>query len=199
MTILLQINTSMQETASQSSNLADKVSEKLLTKFADMRRIKRDLGKHPVPHLDHDTFQTFLDPDTAVTSAQKAGLARSDILISELKDAQILVLGVPMYNLMIPSTLKSWIDHVTRAGQTFAFTEDGPLGLLKDKKAYIVIAQGGNFLGTSDDLATAYLRSAFGFMGIVDLEFIYVQGLAMGDEARKTGLHAASQAIRALI
>ncbi|MCG8509893.1 MAG: NAD(P)H-dependent oxidoreductase [Rhodospirillales bacterium] len=155
------------------------------------RHIKRDLSEDAIPHLDHGTFQTFLDPAAALTPAQKTGLALSDTLVAELKEADLLVLGAPMYNLMVPSTLKSWIDHVSRVGQTFQFTEAGPVGLLKGKKAYVAIAQGGKFLGTPADLETGYLRMVLGLMGIKDIDFIHAEGLALGPEAAAAGLEAA--------
>ncbi len=198
MKTLLQINTSMLETDSQSSQLSDKMAENLLSRFAGMRHIKRELSKDPIPHLEHSLFQCFYDPSAAVTPAQQAALALSDTLVSELKEADFIVLGAPMYNLMIPSTLKSWIDYVTRAGQTFQFTETGPIGLLEGKKCYVAITQGGSFLGTAHDLATAYLKSALGLMGITDIEFIYAKGLAMGPQAAEAGLSKANQKIAEL-
>lgn len=198
MNALLQINAGMQGSTSQSSRLADKMVEVLLARMPGTKHIKRDLSVDVVPHLDHGTFQTFFDPAAAVTPMQKAGLALSDTLIAELKEADTLVLGAPMYNLMIPSTLKSWIDYVSRAGQTFQFTEVGPVGLLKNIKAYVALAQGGKFLGTPADLETEYLRMVLGFLGIADIEFIYAEGLAMGSQAVESGLAVAHGKIRSL-
>lgn len=195
---LLQINAGLRGSSSQSSQLADKLAAALLSKAPGTKHIKRDLSKDPIPHLDHGTFQTFFDPDAAVTPTQKVGLSLSDTLIAELKEADTLVFGAPMYNLNVPSTLKSWIDYVSRAGQTFSFTETGPVGLLEGKKAYIVVAQGGKFLGTSADLQTGYLKMVLGLIGIVDVEFIYAQGLAMGPQAAEAGLQIAYRKIRDL-
>ena len=105
MKTLLQINAGLQGADSQSSRLADRLADALLAKAPGAKHIKRDLSQDPVPHLDHGTFQTFFDPGAAVTPAQKAGLSLSDTLIAELKEADTLVLGAPMYNLNIPSTL----------------------------------------------------------------------------------------------
>lgn len=198
MKTLLQINAGIQGASSQSSRLADKMADALLAEMPSMKHIKRDLSTNPIPHLDHGTFQTFFDSNAAVNPAQKAGLALSDTLITELKKADILVLGAPMYNLMIPSTLKSWIDFVSRAGQTFQFTESGPVGILKGKKAYIVVAQGGQFLGTPADLATGYLKMVLALIGITDIEFIYAGGLAMGPQAVEAGLKEAYSKISEL-
>lgn len=198
MKTLLQINAGLQGSASQSSILADKMAQTLLAQAPSKKHIRRDLSSDTIPHLDHGTFQTFFDPTVAVTSAQKAGLAMSDTLIGELKEADTLVLGAPMYNLMVPSTLKSWIDHVIRAGETFAFSEEGPTGLITGVKAYVVIAQGGHFLGTEGDLETRYIKMALGLMGILDIEFIYAQGLALGPHAAKAGLQEAHSKIGSL-
>ncbi len=191
MKTLLQINSGMQGLSSQSSILADKMADALLAQTPGIKHIKRDLSKEAIPHLNHGTFQTFFEPATAVTPTLKAGLALSDKLIAELKEADTLVLGAPMYNLMIPSTLKSWIDHITRASETFQFSEAGPVGLLNDKKVYIIITQGGKFLGTQADLVTEYLKMALGMMGITNIEFIYAQGLAMGSQSAEVGLKEA--------
>ncbi|WP_057462397.1 NAD(P)H-dependent oxidoreductase [Pseudovibrio sp. POLY-S9] len=195
MKTLLQINASMQEQDAQSSQLSNTMADALLSRFVGMRHIKRDFSKDPIPHLDHSIFQSFYDPMAAQTPAQQAGLALSHTLILELKEADFIVLGVPMYNLMIPSTLKAWIDYVTRAGQTFQFTESGPIGLLEGKKCYISVTQGGNFLGTPNDLITPYLKAALGLIGITEIEFIYANGLAMGPQAAEAGLSEAHKQI----
>lgn len=196
MKTLLQINAGLQGPGSRSSQLADKLAGALLSKAPHAKHVKRDLSTDPIPHLDHGTFQTFFDADAAVTPSQKAGLALSDTLIGELKAADVLVIGAPMYNLSVPSTLKSWIDYVSRAGETFRFTDSGPVGLLDGKKAYIAIAQGGSFLGTPADLQTGYLKMVLGLIGIVDIEFIYAQGLAMGPQVEEAGLQSAYARIR---
>ncbi|WP_109315408.1 FMN-dependent NADH-azoreductase [Pseudovibrio ascidiaceicola] len=195
MKTLLQINASMQKQEAQSSKLSDAMTNALLSKFTGMRHIKRDLSKDPIPHLDQGLFQSFHDPKAAGTPAQQAGLALSDTLVSELIEADFIVLGVPMYNLMIPSTLKAWIDFVTRARQTFKYTERGPVGLLEGKKCYIAMTQGGSFLGTTNDLVTAYLKVALGLIGITDIEFIYAQGLALGPQAAEAGISEAHKKI----
>ncbi|POF32096.1 FMN-dependent NADH-azoreductase [Roseibium marinum] len=195
MNTLLQINSGLKGPKSHSSRLAASLSRALLSTHPGAKLIRRDLSEKPIPHLDHATFRTFLDPGTAMTPDQKAGLARSDALIAELKEADVLVIGAPMYNFMVPSTLKSWIDHVVRAGETFQFTEAGPAGLLKDKEAYVAIAQGGKFLGTPQDLETGFLKMVLNLMGISKIKFVYAEGLAMGDEMAAAGLAAAQRTI----
>jgi FMN-dependent NADH-azoreductase len=192
---LLQINASLQGELSESTKLADRIVATLLENELDAKHTKRDLSAFPIPHLDQGTFETFAGPEAFLTPAQKTGLALSDALIKELKEADILVLAAPMYNLMIPSTLKSWIDHVSRAGETFRFGEAGPVGLLEGTTAYVAITQGGRFLGTSADLQTSYLKMILGLMGISEIEFVYAQGLALGPQAAAKGLQEAHEKI----
>ena len=188
MATLLQINSGMRGGASHSSTLADALSVKLLKGYQEAVYIRRDLAEDPVPHLTQDVFQAF---DSAVGDPSgdlQNEPALSDRLVEELIRADCLVLGVPMYNLGIPSTLKAWLDHVVRAGKTFQYSDTGPVGLLRAKQVYVLAAQGGDFLGTAEDLLTAYLRQVLGLMGLQDIQFIYARQLAMGDEACEQGL-----------
>ncbi|MES0882832.1 FMN-dependent NADH-azoreductase [Roseibium sp. SCP14] len=198
MLTLLQINTGIHGPASMSSILADEIAEAFSNRFSGTNHIKRDLGEDPIPHLDQATFESFSNPVSANVSAFPDELALSDKLISELKQADVLLIGAPMYNFMIPSTLKAWIDNVARAGETFRFSETGPVGLLSGKRAILVIAQGGEFLGTPADLQTGYLRMALGLMGITEIEFVYAMGLAMGPDKAEAGLEVARKKIAEL-
>lgn len=196
MLTLLQINAGLRGSASTSSVLADEVATAITNRFSGTTHIKRELCKNPIPHLDEATFEGFSNSGAVTTTSD--GLALSDKLISELKQADMLLIGAPMYNFMVPSTLKAWIDHVARAGETFRFSETGPVGLLTGKSAIVVIAQGGEFLGTSADLQTGYLKMALGHMGITEIEFIHAMGLAMGPDKAKAGLTNARQKIAGL-
>ena len=199
MKTLLQINSGMHGPASRSSKLADEVARGLLSTQPGMNLVKRDLSLAPIPHLDRATFLGFSDPATEGLLPQNAGLKISDELIAELKKADVLVIGAPMYNFTIPSTLKSWIDHVTRAGLTFRFTNEGPVGLLSGIRAIVAIAQGGDFLGTTKDFMTGYLEMALGHLGITDIEFVYAKGLALGEEAARSGMAAAQSTIDSIV
>ncbi|MEM9631045.1 MAG: NAD(P)H-dependent oxidoreductase [Pseudomonadota bacterium] len=196
MLTLLQINAGLHGPKSTSSILADEVAATISGRFSGVNHIKRDLCENPIPHLDQATFQGFSGP---VVTAASDGLALSDQLISELKQADVLLIGAPMYNFMVPSTLKAWIDHVARAGETFRFSETGPVGLLTEKRAIVVIAQGGEFLGTPADLQTDYLKMALGHMGITEIEFVYAMGMAMGPDKAKAGFKAARKKIASLL
>ncbi|HZX33654.1 MAG TPA: NAD(P)H-dependent oxidoreductase, partial [Rhodocyclaceae bacterium] len=158
----------------------------------------RDLAKDPVPHLDAERFMAFLAKPDERTPGQKAVADFSDALVEEVKAANVIVLGVPMYNFGIPSTLKAYFDHIARAGVTFRYTATGPEGLLKGKKVYVFAARGGMYAGTPKDSQTAYVRDFLGFLGITDVEFVYAEGLNMGEESKQTALSNAKQRLEEL-
>lgn len=159
----------------------------------DAKVVERDLAGNPLPHLDMTTFSGFMTPEDARNEAQAAGVALSDTLIGELKAADTLLISVPMYNLGIPSTLKAWIDHVARAGQTFQYTEEGPKGLLTDTKAVVVLTRGGQYKDTAFDVQVPYIKLFLGFVGITDVEFIFAEGIAMGEEAKESAVLTAKE------
>jgi len=195
MKTLLQINTSLFSDQGQSSQLANQYVEKWRAANSDGRVIVRDLATQPVPHLTAERFQAFLaDPQTR-TAEQAAHVAESDAYVEELQAADVLVIGLPMYNFGVPSTLKAWIDHVARAGHTFKYTENGPVGLLSDRKTVLFAARGGQYRGTPQDTQTGYVSTFLNFLGIHDIEFVYAEGLAMGDNAREQALQGASKTI----
>jgi FMN-dependent NADH-azoreductase len=153
----------------------------------------RDLALQPVPHLDANLLGGWMTPAEQQSEAEQAALARSNALTDELLAADLLVLAAPMYNFGIPSTLKAWLDHVLRAGVTFKYTENGPVGLLHGKRAVVLTARGGVYAGTALDHQEPYLRQALAFVGITDVTFINAEGLAMGNGAAEQGLAKASQ------
>jgi FMN-dependent NADH-azoreductase len=156
----------------------------------------RDLAKHPVPHLDGERFGAFIAAPGARTPAQQAVVDYSDALIAELKAADTLVIGVPMYNFGIPSTLKAYFDHIARAGVTFKYTDKGAVGLLTGKKAYLVMARGG-FYGDAH-AHTTYVRDFLAFLGITDVECVYAEGMAISPAAKNAGLAKARAQIERL-
>jgi len=197
MSTLLQVQSSMFESGGQSSRLAAEF-------VAEWRRdpggavIVRDLGREPVPHLTAERFQAFLAKPGERTAEQQAVAAYSDALIDELRRADVIVLGLPMYNFGVPSTLKAYFDHIARAGETFRYTETGPVGLLRGKKAYVFAARGGLYAGTPRDTQTGYVRDFLNFLGIEDVEFIYAEGLAMGDAPKAEALARAQREIQSI-
>ena len=150
--------------------------------------VVRDLALEQVPHLDATLLGGWMTPAEQQSDAEKAALLRSNTLTDELLAADVLVLAAPMYNFAIPSTLKSWLDHVLRAGVTFKYTETGPQGMLTGKRAYVLTARGGIYVGSALDHQEPYLRQALGFIGIHEVSFIHAEGLNMGEGFAQKGL-----------
>ena len=198
MKTLLQIQTSMFSSGGESSRLAAQFVAQWRKANPAGRVIVRDIGRDPVPHLTAERFQSFLAQADARTAEQHAVAGYSDTLIDELRQADVIVLGLPMYNFGVPSTLKAYFDHVARSGVTFRYTEKGPQGLLTGKKAYVFATRGGLYVGTPLDTQTSYVRDFLRFLGIDDVEFVYAEGLAMGDAAKSEALAKAGRAIQSL-
>lgn len=197
MKTVLQIEASMFGEHGQSSQLAAALA-KVLVQPGD-RLIERHLARDPVPHLTAQRFAAFTTTWSERTAEQREVVAYSDELISELRAADVIVLGLPMYNFGIPSTLKAYFDHVARVGETFRYTNTGPEGLLTGKKAFVLAARGGHYQGTPADTETPYVRQFLGFLGIRDVEFIYAEGLAIGAEHKVKALDAANANIARLV
>ena len=192
---LLQIQTSLFSNDGQSSRLARDFVSAWQAGNPDGHATVRDLAAQPVPHLTAERFGAFLAKPDVRTVAQQRVVSESDALIEELRRADTIVIGLPMYNFGIPSTLKAYFDHIARAGVTFRYTEKGAEGLLKGKKAYVFATRGGLYAGTALDTQTAYVRDFLRFVGIDDVQFVYAEGLAMGEARRDTALAKAGAEI----
>ncbi|KIF81497.1 FMN-dependent NADH-azoreductase [Noviherbaspirillum autotrophicum] len=198
MTTLLQINASLFSNNGQSSRLSEQFVGGWRAANPQGKVVVRDLAAAPVPHLDAQRFGALLAKPEERSAQQQAVVDFSDQLIDELRHADVIALGLPMYNFGVPSTLKAYFDHVARAGVTFKYTETGPVGLLNGKKAYVFAARGGQYAGTALDTQTGYVRDFLRFIGISDVEFVYAEGLNMGEESKRSALDAASASIRQL-
>ena len=205
MTTILQINSSLHGEDAQSSRLAREFVQafqatngKGTHPAPDTRVLVRDLAREPVPHLTEERYKAFTTPATERTPGQQQAVAESDRLITELGAADVVVIGLPMYNFGVPSTLKAYFDHIARAGVTFRYTAEGPEGLLKGKKAYVFATRGGRHAGTPSDLQTAYVRQFLGFVGIRDVVFVYAEGMALGAAQRDAAVADASARIEDL-
>jgi FMN-dependent NADH-azoreductase len=196
MTTILQINSSLHGDAAQSSRLASEFVAALVgsrdrqgsTSPTGSPIIARDLSATPVPHLTAERLAALSTAAAERTLDQQRIVSESDELIDELKRADVIVIGLPMYNFGVPSTLKAYFDHVARAGVTFRYTAEGPVGLLTGKRAYVFATRGGRYAGTAADLQTAYVRQFLGFLGIRDVEFVYAEGLALGADERRAAV-----------
>ncbi|WP_420473521.1 FMN-dependent NADH-azoreductase [Noviherbaspirillum sp. ST9] len=198
MKTLLQLNSSLFSGNGQSSHLSNEFVAAWRDANPDGKVITRDLAANPVPHLDGQRFGAFLAKPEDRTAQQQAVVDFSDALIDELRNADVIALGLPMYNFGVPSTLKAYFDHIARSGVTFRYTENGPVGLLTGKKVYVFAARGGMYQGTSMDTQTSYVRDFLRFIGLSDVEFVYAEGLAMGEESKQAGLAKAENVIRQL-
>lgn len=174
---VLNIQASVRHDGSVTRQLSDKV----LTEIGADQIIKRDLAEG-LPLLDVAWMGANFTPADDRTRAQLEALTLSDSLINEIKAADTLVIGAPVYNFAVPAVLKAWIDQVCRVGVTFKYTPDGPVGLLSGKRAIIVIASGGTPVGSEIDYASGYLKHIMGFIGITDVTVIAAD--ALGNDAK---------------
>jgi FMN-dependent NADH-azoreductase len=193
MSKVLVLNSSALGGASVSSQLVQDVLAELRARDPRLIVTVRDLGANPIPHLNFDSA-TALRGAAPGNEAQATAQELSDTLIAELKAADTIVIGAPMYNFGIPSTLKAWFDYVLRAGITFRYTEAGPVGLLEGKRAIVIESRGGYYSEGATkvlDSQEPHLKTLLGFVGIKDTTFIRVEKLAFGPEARQQALDGA--------
>lgn len=186
---ILRVDASMNRHNSTSRMLAQKLSERLARQY-DAQVIVRDLADG-IPFIDTDWIDAnFTDPQERSPRQQQA-LAVSDTLVHELRQADQLIIGVPIYNFGAPAAFKAWIDQIARARETFRYSERGPEGLLSMDKAWLIVSSGGTRIGSSMDHVTAYTKMLFGFLGITDMEVIPCEGLMTeGEEVLDQALKA---------
>ena len=177
---ILELNASGQHSGSVSRMLSAEAVRALEERYADTAIVRRDLAAGIGFVDDAWIGGAFASGDAGAPP----GLAESDALVAELKAADVLVIGTPIYNFAIPAALKAWLDQVARPRVTFRYTDDGTVGLLDGKTAYVIVASGGVPVGSPVDFATPYLRHMLGFLGISDVEFSAADSLlSRGDEA----------------
>lgn len=183
---ILNIVTSIKGEASFSNKLSNAILDKLKAEYNQIEVETLDLSKTPLPYLSELDISAFYTPAEQQTEAQKETLKYSDKATNEVLNADIIVIGVPLYNFGIPAVLKGWIDQVARAGKTFSYDENGPKGLLTNKKVFLSIASGAIFSDgpyKSYDFSEPYLRAVLGFLGITDVTTFRVEGTAIPDFA----------------
>lgn len=181
-------------------------SSKLSAMYVDGLKAKQEvsvehlsLASAELGHLTGEEMGAWMTAPEARTEEQNALAAISDNIVEAVQKADEIVLGVPMYNFGIPSSLKAWIDRVARAGITFKYTETGPVGLLSDKTVTVLAARGGMYQGTPKDTQTPYLKDFFAFVGLTDVRFVYAEGLAMGEESANAAFTSAQEKINELV
>lgn len=190
MNTLLQIHSSLHSEAGESTHLSDRFAAHWSNLNPGGKVVTHDLAKNPLPHLTAERFAAWRTPVAQRTLAQRRHVFESDLLIAELRDADVLAISAPMYNFGIPSTLKAWFDHVARAGETFRYTANGPEGLLTGKRAVVFTTRGGQYAASGADTLVPYLKQMLGFLGIGEVEVVYAEGLAM-EAIRQDNLGAA--------
>lgn len=197
MSTVLVLNSSVLGEASASRRLVATAVAALRQADPSIQVIDRDLASDPIPHLGADAAAAIRGAEPA-NAVQAAARTLSDTLLKEVQKAGTLVIGAPMYNFGISSTLKSWFDHILRAGVSFRYGEAGPEGLLTGKRAIVILSRGGLYSegpASAMDSQQPHLRTLLGFVGITDVTFVLAQKLAFGPDARQASLQAASDQI----
>ncbi len=179
-----------------SSQLGRTLVEKLKQTTAGTKIKSRHFAAEPVPHFDGSVLNALMTEPSQRSEEQKSKVAYADQQISDVQWADTLVIGMPMYNFSVPSMLKSWFDFIARAGVTFRYTDQGPVGLLEGKKAYVIATRGGIYKDTPADSQTPFVETFLNFIGIKDIEFIYAEGLNMGDSNKQKAIEQAENQIQ---
>jgi FMN-dependent NADH-azoreductase len=183
---LLHIDSSISGEASASRQLSSAITAEFARRVRNLEVVHRDLDADPIPHLHSGTLAETL------TGGE---------LLEEFLDADVVVIGAPMYNFGVPSQLKAWFDRIVIAGKTFRYTEAGPEGLAGGKRVVIASSRGGLYGpdGSPNDFQETYLRAVLGFIGVTDIEFVRAEGLAYGPDQRAAALSAANDSVGAAV
>lgn len=179
---VLHIISSPRSESSVSKKLGNAVVEKITAKYPGSVFKKRDLTNPLFPHLEENHINAFFTPAENRTSEQLESVKLSDTVIAELQEADIIIIEAPLYNFSITSTLKSWLDHIARAGVTFRYNENGPEGMIKNKKVYLAFSSGGIYSEgerQAYDFVVPYLQKTLGFLGMTDISVVRAEGLSV--------------------
>ena len=191
---LLRIDASMRKSGSYSRKLGDRLIEQLQTQQPH-GLTERDLADG-VPHINEAWINANFTDVSERSTQQRSVLSYSDVLVSELESADVVVIGLPIYNFGVPAAFKAWIDQIVRAKRTFRYGKNGPEGLLENTKAYIILSSGGTQLGSDIDFVSGYIRHVLGFIGIDDVTFINSSSIGRDEEKVLTNAHIAIDGIR---
>jgi len=200
---LLFVSSSLFGDGSQSRLIASEFIDRWRQSHPRTTVVERELTAERIPHLSLAALAASMTPADTRSPAEHQAAALADALIEEVEAADVIVLAAPMYNFSIPSTLKAWIDHITRAGRTFRYGAAGAEGPLKGRKVFIITGRGGIYSDNSPakgmDFQAPYLRAMLGFLGLDDVTFIHVEGLKISPEAAASGIERARKAIGDLL
>lgn len=197
-THVLRLDSSVFGEQGASTRLNGALVEALRQRHGDLQVTRRDLAADPLPHVGADVLTALATAAQRRSPDQQRMVELADSLILEVRRADVLVIAAPMYNFGIPSTLKTWMAYIARAGETFHYTADGPVGHLQGKKVYVVSSRGGLHRDQPSDGVVPLLRAFFHLLGITDLDLIYAEGLNLGEVERQRGLAAANAQIARL-
>jgi len=186
---ILKINSSSNKLTSVSREFADKVVDQLVKENSSASVIERDVAYSNIPFVDEQIIDA-LSAQGERSKEQQQALKLSDELVDELIAADIIVLGAPMYNFCVPASLKAYFDLIARAGRTFKYTDNGPVGLVSGKKAYAVISTGGIELGSDDDFSSKYIKQFLAFIGITDVTLVALDQLMFKAEEKMQNAEA---------
>lgn len=192
---VLFVKSSVSGDAGQSSQLLAHFAAQLPS---SVKQQTIDVSQTPLPHLAMAEMGAWMTADSERSAEQQAAAALSDTAISAVTSADVIVVAVPMYNFAVPSQLKAWFDRLARAGITFKYTAEGPVGLLADKPVIFVLTRGGKYQGTTLDSQTPYLQAFFNFIGLKQQHFVYAEGLNMGADVATAALSAAKAELEQL-
>ena len=195
MSTLLQITSSITGDNSHSTRLSNEFVARWRAQNPQGKVVERNLAAEGVPHLDGARLGALFTPAESRTAEQQSVVDYSDALIDELRNADVIVFGVPLYNFGMPSTLKAYFDHIARAGVTFRYTANGPEGLLPNVPVYVFAARGGHYVGGPADWQ---LNTFLNFVGFNNIETVYAEGLALGEESVNKALASAQEKIKHL-
>ena len=190
---ILRLDASMRKVGSFSRDLSDKLikqltgEQKISKQYSNSQVTIRDLADG-IPLIDENWINANFTAVDQRTPEQHKCLLTSDLLVEELNNADLIVIGIPIYNFGVPAAFKAWIDQVVRSKLTFRYGDNGPIGLVNNKKAYIIIVSGGTKLASELDFISSYLRHVLSFIGITDISFIDSSGL--GRDETETLAHA---------
>ena len=195
---ILQINSSARSHGSESTRMADAIVARLLGAHSGATLIRRDLASAPHPVLDEATLGALFTPADKRTPEQAERVALDDALIVQAQTADVIVIGAPMYNFGMTVQLKGWFDAIARAGVTFSYGATGPVGHLTGKKVYVTLSRGGVHKGGPTDTQVPHLKMLLGFLGMLDVTFVYAEGLNLGPEAAAQAQAQANEEIEAV-
>ncbi|MCU4674891.1 NAD(P)H-dependent oxidoreductase [Catenovulum sp. 2E275] len=195
---ILKIDSSLFGEHGVSTQLANSLIEQLKIKHPQLSVIQRRFADQAVPHFDASWIQALSTEAEQRSSEQQQKVDYSDSLIDEVKQADALVITLPMYNFNVPSMLKAWFDHIARAGVTFKYTETGPVGLVDDKPVYLITTRGGVHKGAAHDTQIQFVKTFLNFIGLTQTQVVYAEALNMGEQ-REPSIDTAKQEIAELV